>query len=105
MRSILFIRTLSALGYNRYSGDRLTIVSLINGTLGETGAKELNEASRVVKNSSVVSILRVLTNQGGDPEKLEAYPLRYAEDFFGGSNEAAVKLSKCGTGDRFSPPC
>jgi hypothetical protein len=38
-------------------------------------------------------------------KKTEAYPLRYVEDFFGGSNEVAVKLSKCVTGSVFSPPC
>jgi hypothetical protein len=38
-------------------------------------------------------------------KKPEAYPLRYVEDFFGVSNEVAVKLSKCATGDHFSPPC
>jgi hypothetical protein len=59
----------------------------------------------VVKKGSVVSILRVLTKQGGDDEKTEAYPQRYVEDFFGGSNEVAVKLSKCATGGLFSPPC
>ena len=34
-------------------------------------------------------------------KKPEAYPLRYAEDFFVGSNEVAVKPSKCATGERF----
>jgi hypothetical protein len=38
-------------------------------------------------------------------KKPEAYPLRYVEDFFGGSNEVAVKLWKCATGNHFSPPC
>jgi hypothetical protein len=38
-------------------------------------------------------------------KKPEAYPLRYVEDFFGGSNEVAVKLSKSATGSLFSPPC
>jgi hypothetical protein len=37
-----------------------------------------------------MSILRVLTKPGGDDEKTEAYPLRYVEDFFGGSNEVAL---------------
>ena len=48
-------------------------------------------------------------------KKPEAYPQRYVEDFFGGSNEVAsssevlakeeVELSKCATGNHFSPPC
>jgi hypothetical protein len=38
-------------------------------------------------------------------KKPQTYPLRYVEDFFGVSNEVAVKLSKCATGDHFSPPC
>jgi hypothetical protein len=64
----------------------------------------------VAKNGSVVSILRALTKRGGVGEKPEAYPLRYVEDFFGGSNEVAlakeeVKLSKCATGNHFSLPC
>jgi hypothetical protein len=50
-------------------------------------------------------MLRVLTKQGGDDERTEAYPLRYVEDFFGGSNEVAVKLSKCATAGLFSSPC
>jgi hypothetical protein len=37
-------------------------------------------------------------------KKPEAYPLRYVEDFFGGSNEVAVKLSKCATGGLFYHP-
>ena len=67
----------------------------------------------MVKEGSVVSILRVLTKRGGDDEKPEAYTLRYVEDFFGGSNEVAmssealaqeeVELSKCAIGNRFSP--
>jgi hypothetical protein len=60
--------------------------------------------SRVVRTVSKVSILRVLTKQGGANEKPEAYPLRYVEDFFGGSNAVAAKLSKCATGNLFSPP-
>jgi hypothetical protein len=69
----------------------------------------------VVKNGSVVSILRVSTKRGGDNEKPEAYPPRYVEDFFVGSNEVAlssealaegeVKPSKALTGNHFSPPC
>jgi hypothetical protein len=49
------------------------------------------------------------------PKKPEACPLRYVEDFFGLSNEVALsaealaqeeaKLSKCATGNPFSPPC
>jgi hypothetical protein len=35
----------------------------------------------------------------------QTYPLRYVEDFFGVSNEVAVKLSECATGNHFSPPC
>jgi hypothetical protein len=62
----------------------------------------LRAASRVVKKGSVVSNLRVLTNQGGDDEKAGGVS---SEDFFGGSNEVAVKLSKCGTGILLSPPC
>jgi hypothetical protein len=38
-------------------------------------------------------------------KKPQAYPLRYVEDFFGVSNEVAVKLSKCAIGNHFSPPC
>ena len=38
-------------------------------------------------------------------KKPQTYPLRYVEDFFGVSNEVAVKLSKCGTGNHFSSPC
>jgi hypothetical protein len=62
-------------------------------------------ASRVVKKGSVVSIVRVLTKQGGDDEKPGAYHPRYVDDFFGGSNAVAVKLSKCATASLFSPPC
>jgi hypothetical protein len=43
----------------------------------------------VVKKGSVVSILRVSTKRGRDNEKLQSYPLRYVEDFFGVSNEVA----------------
>ena len=35
----------------------------------------------------------------------EAYPMKYVKDFFGGSNEVAVELSKCATGNHVSPPC
>jgi hypothetical protein len=59
----------------------------------------------VVKNVSIVSILRVLTKRAETMKKPEMYPLRYAEDFFGGSNEVAVKLSKRATGNHFSLPC
>jgi hypothetical protein len=38
-------------------------------------------------------------------KKPQAYPLRYAEDFFDVSNEVAVEQSKCVTGNHFSPPC
>jgi hypothetical protein len=34
-------------------------------------------------------------------KKPQAYPLRYVEDFFGVSNEVAVKLSKCAIGNPF----
>ncbi len=57
-----------------------------------------------MKKGSVVPILRVLTKRGGDDEKPQVYPLRYVEDFFGVSNEVAVKLSKCATGNHFSRP-
>jgi hypothetical protein len=56
-----------------------------------------------VRTVSKVSILRVLTKQGGAIEKPEAYPLRYVEDFFGGSNAVAVKLSKFATASLVSP--
>ena len=62
-------------------------------------------SKRVVKNGSVVSILRVLTKGAETAKKPEAYPLRYAEEFFGGSNKVAVQLSKCAEGNHFSPPC
>jgi hypothetical protein len=52
-----------------------------------------------------VNILRVLTKRGGDDEKPEAYSLIDVEDFFDGFNEVAVELSKCATGNYFSPPC
>jgi hypothetical protein len=111
-------------------GDELTEVERISNS---------RLSSRVVKRGSVVSILRVLTKRGGDDEKnrtrlrlklrpglacqglalvatkVGAYPLRYVEDFFGGSNEGAssavdlaqeeVKLSRCARGNHFSPPC
>ena len=67
-----------------------------------------------MNNGSVMSILRVLTKPGGDDEKPEAYALRYAENFFSGSNEVASSLrifSKGGsktiemrTSKSFSPP-
>jgi hypothetical protein len=38
-------------------------------------------------------------------KKPQAYPLRYVEDFFGVSNEVAVKLSICAIRNHFSPPC
>lgn len=44
----------------------------------------LSFTSRVVKNGSVVTIVRVLTKKPG------SYPLRYLEDFFGASNDAAL---------------
>jgi|GEM_PF-913986 len=34
-------------------------------------------------------------------KKLQTYPLRYVEDFFGVSNEVTGKLSKCATGNQF----
>jgi hypothetical protein len=37
-------------------------------------------------------------------KKPQVYPLRYAVDFFGVSNEVAVELSKCATGDQFHYP-
>jgi hypothetical protein len=46
-----------------------------------------------------------MRNEAEMPKKPEAYPLRYVEDFFGVSNEVAAKLSKCATGNPFSPPC
>jgi hypothetical protein len=36
---------------------------------GRERERETNDTSRVVKNGSVVSILRVLTKRGGDDEK------------------------------------
>jgi hypothetical protein len=59
----------------------------------------------VVKNDSVVSILRVLTKRGGVDEKTGDVSLRYVVDFFVDSDEVAVKLSKCATGNPFLPPC
>jgi hypothetical protein len=50
-------------------------------------------------------MLRVLTKQGGADEKTGSVSSENVEDFFGGSNEVAVKLSKCATGNLFSPPC
>jgi hypothetical protein len=41
----------------------------------------------------------------GTTKKPEEYPLRYGEDFFGGSNEVAVKLMRCPTGDPSSLLC
>jgi len=38
-------------------------------------------------------------------KKPQTYPLRYVEDFFGVSNDVAGKLSKCATGNHFSPLC
>jgi hypothetical protein len=58
----------------------------------------------VVKNGSVVSILRVLTKRGGVDEKNGDVSLRYVEDFFVDSDEVAVKLSKCATGKSFHHP-
>lgn len=56
-----------------------------------------------MNNGSVVSILRGATKRGGDDEKKpEAYPLRYVEDFWDGSHEVAVELSKCATGNFFT---
>jgi hypothetical protein len=37
-------------------------------------------------------------------KKPDTYSKRYVEDFFVDSDEVAVKLSKCGTGNHFSPP-
>jgi hypothetical protein len=59
----------------------------------------------VVKKVSVASILKFRRNEAEPTKKPEAYPLRYVEDFFVGSNEVAVKLSKCAAGNLFSPPC
>jgi hypothetical protein len=38
-------------------------------------------------------------------KKPDTYSKRYVEDFFVDSDEVAVKLSKCATGNPFLPPC
>jgi hypothetical protein len=70
----------------------------------ENGALERDVLSRLVKKGSVVSVREFRRSKAEGAKNPQAYPLRYVEDFFGTSNEAAVKLSKRGTGNFFHHP-